>query len=223
MQTRPSLFVILSVLVALALAPASALAKKKTVEATPTGPAVLADVNEAMPYKSFEAFKTAADTAMANTEDPSALVTLFVQAMVARTLDEKLGEGMMGYIVAGNYRMAAAGSESGFTINKIFKEELAETDRKPRILTAYCGGTPSGNYRDHDFNNCIPVIDSQYSARMQGPKNGRAKYYVTNNGASRPRPITLKEEEGIWRVYTVSGLMTGVFLSAEEAEAKNKK
>ncbi len=224
MRARSSFVVTLSLVMAFALLPSTGLAKKKKkAEATPAGPTVLADVADGMAYKSWEAFQPAADEAMKNAEDPSNLVDLFVQAMVARTYDKKLGESMMGYIVTTKYRNADANSESGFTITRVFQEELAEPDRKPRILFAYCGGTPSGNYRDHDFTNCDPAIDAQYSAKMQGPRSGRAKYFVTNGGASRPRPISLKDEDGVWRVDNVSGLMTGIAATAEEAEARKKE
>jgi len=225
MRARPSLFVSLSLITAVALLPATGMAKKKKAEAAPAGPTVLEAVTEGQPYKSWAAFQPAADAAMKNEGDPSALAVLFVQAMVARTYDKTLGEAMMGYVVwddpRSSYRIKDDGSESGFRINKVFQEELAEPDRKPRILFAYCGGTPSGNYRDHDFANCTPTIASDYSARMQGPKSGRAKYFLNNEGASRPRPITLKQtEDGLWRVYTVSGLMTGVAATAEESAAR---
>ena len=213
------MFLAPAVLLSLLLVPATGAAKKKNQEAAPT---VLESVGQDMPYRDFASFKTQADAAMANKEDPSALAPLFVQAMVARSLDKKLGESMMGYIVLDKYRKEDSSSESGWTITKIFREELAEPDAKPRILMAYCGGTPEGNYRDHDYNNCSPEIDRQYSSKMQGPRDERAKYFVTNLGASRPRPMSLKYENDQWRVYTVSGLMTGIAATAEETAAKKK-
>ena len=52
---------------------------------------------------------------------------------------------------------------------------------------------------------------------MQGIKGSRAKYFFSNGGAGRPRPINLKllpEGEGksaeVWLVTSVSGLLTGV-------------
>lgn len=222
MRARPSSFLTLLLVLSVALMPATGFAKKKkkkkaaAEETTQVGPTVLADVDEGVVYKSWANFQPVADAAMKSVDEPGQVVTLFVQAMVARKMDKKLGEAMLGYLVTKKYQTKDVSSESGVTITRIFQEELAEPDAKPRILHAYCGGTPDGNYRDHNYAACVPVIDAEYSARMQGPKDGRAKYFITNAGASRPRPITLKDEDGIWRVDTVSGLMTGVAMSAEE-------
>ena len=164
---------------------------------------------------------------MTNAEDPSALVPLFLQAMCTRKLDSKLGTAMLGYIILEKYQTKDPNSESGFGFTRVFEEELAETDRKPRILAGYCGGTPENEYSldgsgDHAtlFPTCSPVIDAGYSPSMQGPKDDKAKYFVTNGGASRPRPISLKNYDGIWRIYNATGLMTGIALTAKEAEAK---
>ena len=214
----------LPIVAALALAPATGLAKKKkNAEAPSAGPVVLAEVQDGLAYKTWEAFQPLVDAAMNNAEDPSALATLFVQAMVARTHDKKFGEDLMGYMVYSSYKMEDKTSETGWTITRRFADEMAEPDAKPRILHGYCGGTAAGNYRDHDYTNCDPELDTVYSAKMQGPNNGRAKYFVTNRGAPRPRPVNLKEENGKWTVYTVSGLMTGVAATAEEAAAKAEK
>jgi hypothetical protein len=138
-------------------------------------------------------------------------------------MDKKLGEAMLGYMTLEKYQMKDARSESGWGITKVFKSEFDETDRKPRILAGYCGGTPDNEYSvDGDkkhaslFPTCQPVIDEGYSARMQGVKDDKAKYFVTNGGSSRPRPIQLKNENGLWRLYNVTGLMTGIALTTTE-------
>lgn len=215
---------LLVLLLSLALVPSAAFAQKKNKKAAAAPAAAssgLEGVDSGAVYATFENFKTKADAAMANKDDPAELASLFVQAMVARTIDKEYGEALMGYIVDDKYRKADGGSPSGFVINSVFQREMSEPDKKPRILWAYCGGTIKGDYEDYSFANCEPNLDRDYSSKMQGPRSGRAKYFVTNNGAARPRPVNLKQaEDGSWRVETVSGLMTGIAATATETAAK---
>ena len=167
----------------------------------------------ASPYNSFASFKKAADAA--KKADPAKVAVLFIQALVARSMDEKLGNSMIAQLAESTQRTKCAGCEGGLTIGRFLEDEL--NNLESYVLEGYCGGTPAKGYADADLRSCVPSIDAAYSAKMQGIRGTRAKYFFSNGGSGRPRPINLKflpEGEGpgteVWLVSSASGLLTGV-------------
>jgi len=182
------------------------------VVAAPASAATVLD-GVAGPYNSFASFKKAADAA--KKAEPAKVAVLFIQALIARSMDEKLGNSMIAQLAEPGQRKKCAGCEGGFSIGRYLEDEI--NNLESYVLEGYCGGTPKGSYADADLKSCVPSIDAVYSAKMQGIKGARAKYFFSNGGSGRPRPINLKllsEGEGksgeVWLVSSASGLITGV-------------
>ena len=182
------------------------------VVAAPASAATVLD-GVASPYNSFASFKKAADAA--KKAEPAKVAALLIQALIARSMDEKLGNSMIAQLAEPGQRTKCAGCEGGLTIGRFLEDDIKKLGSY--VLEVYCGGTPAGRYADADLKSCVPSIDAVYSAKMQGIKGTRAKYFFSNGGSGRPRPINLKllpEGEGksgeVWLVTSVSGLLTGV-------------
>ncbi len=164
------------------------------------------------PAASVDSFRKAVDE---QASDPWKAAELFVHALAAYTLDRDEGLQMIAMLLPKDDVM----EKDGMTIPNLFRQdELYQLDKKPNVMKGYCGGTPANGYKDADVPNCKVVFNKVYSAKRQGvgyPSEGKAKFFVENKGASRPRPIEVeKGPDGKWFVDKF-GLLSGVADPAE--------
>jgi len=159
------------------------------------------------PAASVESFRKAVDE---QATDPWKAAELFIHALGAYTLNREQGLQMIAMLLPEDDRI----EKDGMVVPNLFRQdELYQLDKKPNVMKGYCGGTPANGYNDADVPNCKVVFDKVYSAKRQGvgyPEEGKAKFFVENKGAGRPRPIEV--EKGPDGKYFVDkfGLLSGV-------------
>ena len=159
--------------------------------------------------------KTFAEAVEKGRKDPHVVADLFLQALAAYTLDRDIGLPMLAMLLPDDDVMLDDGVK---VPNRFRQDELLQLDKKPNIMQGYCGGTPAKGYKDADVPNCTAKFDTEYSKTRQGigyPTADRAKFFITNGGSSRPRPIELEHDaDGNWRINKY-GLLSGVASAAE--------
>ena len=143
-------------------------------------------------------FRRAVDKA---SNDAEKSADLFLQALAAYTLEKDLGLEMIAMLLPEDDRV----KENGVVVPSPFRQsELEQLEDKPNVIRGYCGGTPEKGYQNADVMSCSATFDTNYSASRQGvnyPSKGKAKFYLSNGGSSRPRPIELEQaDDGHWLV-----------------------
>ncbi len=159
---------------------------------------------------SIEEFST---SVRAGADDPREIARLAVLGLVVFQRDEERARQMFSLLVEDDDRAPDPESPTGFRVVRSVADDLARTRGRPHIAAGYCGGTPGAGYADADLAGCPVRFDSVYSSTRQGigyPKEGRAKFFVANGGASSPRPVTLIRVDGGWRLRIWGSLLTGV-------------
>lgn len=150
-----------------------------------------------------------------SSKDPHKSADLFLQALAAYTIKRELGLQMIAMLLGPVDVMEDDGIE---VPNRFRQDELIQLDKKPYTMQGYCGGTPDKGYKNADVPNCAASFDNDYSKKRQGigyPAEGKAKFYISNGGASRPRPIEMeRNSDGNWFVDKF-GLLSGVAAPAE--------
>ncbi len=148
-------------------------------------------------------------------KDPHKSADLFLQALAAYTMKRDLGLQMIAMLLPRGDVMEDDGIEIP---NRFRQDELLQLDKKPYTIQGYCGGTPEKGYKNADVPNCAAVFDTDYSKTRQGvgyPAEGKAKFFISNGGSSRPRPIEMeRNSDGNWFVDKF-GLLSGVAAPAE--------
>ncbi len=159
--------------------------------------------------QSFQAAVKAAE------KDPHQTADLFIKALAAYTLERDLGLQMLAMLLPESDLMLVDGVQMP---NRFRQDELLQLDKKPDVMKGYCGGTPDKKYENADVPNCKATFDTEYSKTRQGvcyPQEDRAKFFITNGGSSRPRPMELeRDSDGKWLINKY-GLLTGVAAPAE--------
>ena len=173
-----------------------------TEAAAPTGTGVSGATAD------YESFKEALEEAKDDAEKTAILVIL---ALVAYQKDQVIGGDMLVQLVRTKYHYGNPDRPDGVELNRYASDDLRHVRTKPYLLKGYCGGTLAKRYEDADLDACKPELDKEYSKDRQGvnyPKEGRAKFFVKHAGSSYPKPMELIHEDGRWRVYSYSGLMS---------------
>ncbi len=164
----------------------------------------------------YASFVAARDAVAMDSEKSAAL---FVQALIAYTLDQELGHEMISTMLKPKDMKEDSGAASGYHLGMGTRDDLLQLLKKQYIMPGYCGGTPQKEYKDADVKNCTLSFDKEYSSRMQGEgfkTPDHAKYFITNGGSPYPRPMELnlmkdeKTGEDRWHIKNFAGLLTGV-------------
>ncbi|MCO4773506.1 MAG: hypothetical protein KDA24_25965 [Deltaproteobacteria bacterium] len=153
-----------------------------------------------------ESFRKAVD---AVSSDALKTADLFVQALAAYSLNRELGLEMLAMLLQDDDLI----EDDGVMLpNRFRQDELFQLDKKPNIMKGYCGGTVAKAYEDADVPNCKATFDTNYSSSRQGvgyPAEDKAKFFITNGGSSRPRPVELELHDGRW-LMDKYGVLSGV-------------
>lgn len=175
-----------------------------------------ADVaSAAVVTSSLDEFKRAVDEGAA---DPQEVARLAVLVLVVYERDVDLARQMLSLLLEPDELREDGESPTGWVVNRSARDDLDRLSGTPQIARGYCGATPAGGYEDGDVDNCPVKLDFAYSSTRQGvgyPSEDRARFFVVNGGASRPRPIDLILIDGRWKVRNWGGLLTGVEAPAE--------
>ncbi len=164
----------------------------------------------------YASFVAARDAVAMDSEKSAAL---FVQALVAYTLDQELGQEMISTMLKPKDMKEDSDAASGYHLGMGTRDDLLQLLKKQYIMPGYCGGTPQKEYKDADVKSCTLSFDKEYSSRMQGEgfkTPDHAKYFITNGGSPYPRPMELNlmkdEKTGVdrWHIKNFAGLLTGV-------------
>jgi hypothetical protein len=179
-----------------------------TLSVAMAGPAWALD--PAAATASIDGFQQAVTASAADAEDFTRLAVL---ALVTYQRDAELSYQMFSLLVEDDDRAADPSSPTGYVVVRSVRDDLFRLASKPEIGKGYCGGSREKGYADADTKNCAVRLDKVYSSTRQGvgyPNPGRAKLFVVNTGAHRPRPVELIDVGGTWRLRNWGALLQGV-------------
>ncbi len=165
---------------------------------------------------SYSSFIKARDAVATDSEKSAAL---FVQALVAYSLDPEMGQELISTMLLPKDMKEDSDAASGYHLGMGTRDDLLQLQKKQYIMPGYCGGTPQKEYKDANVKSCTVSFDKEYSSRLQGEgykTPDHAKYFITNGGSPYPRPIELtlvedgKTGKPRWHIKNFAGLLTGV-------------
>ena len=152
-----------------------------------------------MDLKDFEKlWKTSA-------KDPVKVIELFMIAALEYEKDQKVGSYMVSYLIPKKECMEDARSPTGLVpypngVGYMLKQTL----KNPNIVRSYIGGTPKNGYKIDPSDIKLTVVSKEINGDW-------AKVVIQSAGKDFPTPITLKMEDGNWKIYSgISSIATGV-------------
>jgi hypothetical protein len=160
--------------------------------------------------KAVEAFQVKVDAAK---DDARAIAKLFIAGMVAYEKDAKLGRALMTLTVIESDLVPSKDSPSGFAFFNAREIYLRTLDRNTKLGRAYLDSPPAADGADVETH---VMIDDDYAAVEKGVNEeaGTAKFYMKLNdelgAGKRPRPLSLKKVDGVWRVSEYSSVFVQI-------------
>ena len=132
-----------------------------------------------------------------------------IVALLAHTRDEALGRACLAASVAS--KRLQDGLE-GFEGQQLRLRDMrlltAQLARQPYLAASFIrGATPESGHALPELPYEIALSANRYSG---DPESGPYKVFVACSGASRPRPVTLVKEDGLWRASEWSSLIMGI-------------
>ena len=138
--------------------------------------------------------------------DPAKTAALFVMAMLSYTENETLGTQAIT-LLASPEQLSPGLVYNGLQPGPSLKGHLKRLKEKPYLARSYFQGTsPENGYQLSELPYNVIVHPDP-----RGPSSpGRVKFFIPCSGADSPRPITLKEDGGAWKVSEASSLFVGI-------------
>lgn len=166
----------------------------------------------AIPKASAAAVEAFAKKVEAAHGDPRVTAQLFMAGLVAYEKDAALGRALMTLVVVDGDVQANPTSPSGLAFISPREIYFRTLDRNPALGRAYLDEPASADGADVETH---VVIDDAYAAVDKGVNEeaGTAKFFIKLNelgAGKRPRPLSLKRVEGVWRVSEYSSVFVQI-------------
>ena len=170
--------------------------------------------------KNFEEFRVMYDE-MAGT--PEGAAALFVIALKMYAENPETGYSCIMLMRETNdlRKSASRHSFQGYTMCMMELSLLeSQLSSQPYLPDSYFNGAwPTNNYLHGDRDQEIDISSNPYSGDAS---TGRFKVFVRSSGADTPRPVlTVKNEDGHWKVKEYSSLIIGIRKAAREERSVN--
>jgi len=141
----------------------------------------------------------------ANANDPVKVIELFMSAMLVYEKNQRNGAYMISYLLPKDDCIKDRRSPTGLVPNpRGVGYMLNQMLKNPNIVRSYIGGTPENGYRVDPKSVKLNVVLKEISSN-------RAKVVIQSAGKDNPTPISLKIEDGCWKISSgISSIATGV-------------
>lgn len=138
-------------------------------------------------------------------KDPVKVIRLFMEAMLVYEKNQKTGAYMISYLIPEDDCVKDSDSPTGLVPNpRGVGYSLKQMLKNPDIIRSYIGGTPGNEYKIDPKNLKLKVISKDISGN-------KAKVVIKSAGKDNPTPLTLKQENGYWKISAgISSIATGV-------------
>jgi hypothetical protein len=140
---------------------------------------------------------------------PEQTAKLFVAAFAQYDKDAALAKAMMTLVADDGELTQDPGSRSGFRFIAAREIYWATVDRNPSLGRSYLRAKADADGANPEES---VAIDYTYDAVDKGVNGARAKFYIPfqDGTAKRPRPISLIQTNGRWKVTEFSSIVVPI-------------
>ena len=137
---------------------------------------------------------------------PQGAVAMTILAMWIYAEDQDFGQQAMSVITHSELQQSGDKGFNGVQLGNMDLQRLRDRIKGKRyILQSYFKGTTKPQY-----DATPPFIVETFKNPYSNVGNGAVKVLVYCNGADNPRPVTVRQDNGAWKVKEWSSLTLGV-------------